>query len=128
MSAVSIAIHGVRASYRPGESISGSVEWSADPAPRSIEIRLFWLTSGAAPRQIGIVETCVLNDTNPSGSSRFEFVLPEGPWSFEGALTRLGWAIEAILIPSNRSANVMFSVGPSDLPLYLYAKGEVEET
>lgn len=117
----SITIHGVRTSYRPGEAVSGTVEWRADPPPRAMVIKLFWVTSGAAPRQIGVVDSSTVERLNPSGTNHFEFCLPEGPWSFDGELVRLTWAIEAILLPSKQNTHVKFSLGAEDSPQQLPA-------
>jgi hypothetical protein len=122
MSGTLIAIHGVRACYQPGESISGSVEWKAERSPGAISIQLFWMTSGAAARQIGIVECCRVERPDSSGTSRFDFRLPEGPWSFEGSLARLDWVIEAIVVPSEENTHVKFSVGPEGRQPNLYVK------
>src|SRR5687767_10156158 len=67
-------------------------------APERVEVRLFWFTTGSAPRQIGMAAKAVF--ANPSGSDtrRFEFVLPAKPWSFEGRLAGLRWAVEAVLL------------------------------
>jgi hypothetical protein len=127
-STASIKIHGVRAGYRPGTSLSGSVEWNAHTAPHSISIKLFWVTSGAASRQIGVVRTCVIERPNPTGTSHFEFRLPEGPWSFEGALVSLAWVVEAVLAPSKQSAHVIFSMSPENWQFELYPRQEASES
>jgi hypothetical protein len=127
MSAASIEIQGVPASCRPGETVSGSVRWSANAAPRAIEIRLFWMTSGVAPRQIGLIQTRAIARPDPSASSRFEFVLPDGPWSFEGALTRLDWVIEAVMVVPGCSTRVMFSLGPDGWRSDFYPRPEPSE-
>src|SRR2546422_697510 len=124
MSIDSITIHGVRASYRPSESVSGSVEWSAGTTPRAIIIKLFWMTSGASPRQVGVVDSYTIERPNPSGTSRFDFRLPEGPWSFEGMLVRLNWSIEAVLLPSKQNTHVLFAMTPEHWSSNLYLEEE----
>ena len=49
-----------------------------------------------------------------SGANRFEFRLPEGPWSLDGELVRIAWGIEAILLPAQENAHVFFWVGAGE--------------
>ena len=112
MNTDSIAIRGVQASYRPGASISGSVEWNTSKAIDALVIKLFWMTSGAAPCQVGLVDSCTIERPNPYGTSSFEFRLPDGPLSFEGKLLGLAWAVEAIALPSRQNSHALFSVSP----------------
>jgi hypothetical protein len=124
----SVSIRGVEALYRPGQTVTGTVEWTGDTAPRRIEVRLFWLTSGAGPGQIGLVERLTISDPEASGSSRFEFILPKGPWSFQGMLTALSWAVEALIVPSGQNAHVIFSMGPKHRPTSLYAMTQIRQS
>jgi len=113
MNTDSIAIRGVQANYRPGASISGSVEWNTTKPVDALVIKLFWMTSGAAPCQVGVVDSCTIKGPNPYGTSHFEFRLPDGPFSFEGKLFGLAWAVEAITLPSKQNTQALFGVSPS---------------
>jgi hypothetical protein len=121
MSADSIQIQGVQPEYRPGETISGAVSWSTEQRPSRIEIRLFWFTLGHSPHQLGLVEKRVVAAPNPFDSTRFEFRLPEGPWSFGGFLTGINWAVEAVMVPSRHHARVTFVLGPEGRPVFANA-------
>ena len=78
-----------------GEKFSGTVRWSVERAPASVEVRLFWFTTGVAPRQIGLVEKILITRPPAHDTQGFEFVLPAKPWRFQGRLAGLLWAVEA---------------------------------
>ena len=120
MNADSIVIRGVQASYRPGTSISGSVEWSTTKAIDALVIKLLWMTSGASPCQIGVVDSFKIGQPNSYGTSGFEFHIPEGPWSFEGRLLGLAWAVEAVALPSKQHVQVIFEMMPAHHSSNLY--------
>lgn len=90
----------------------------------AIVVRLFWMTSGAAPCQIGIVDSCKIERPNPNGTSSFEFRLPDGPWSFEGRLLGLAWAVEAIVFPTMQHATAIFTMSPSETLFAIYRTEE----
>jgi hypothetical protein len=125
MRTASISIHGVRDSYRPGETLRGSIEWSAQCPLDRMEIRLFWMTGGLAPRQIGRVETRSLDRLPAVGSEKFEFVLPTAPWSFQGRLVHLDWVVE-VLFPPGDNAHVVFSLLPEGHRRLLYSDEQFE--
>jgi hypothetical protein len=124
MSVISIQIDGGKLHYRPGEKISGVVSWSAERAPASIEVRLFWFTTGESPRQIGMVARTVFSRPAAHDNQRFEFVLPAKPWSFEGRLAGLYWAVEAILLPTRVCARTVITVGPDGQVISLRAHSQ----
>jgi hypothetical protein len=127
MSAISIQIAGGKLLYRPGEKISGVVSWSAERASASIEVRLFWFTTGESPRQIGMVATTVFSRAVRHDNQPFEFVLPAKPWSFEGRLAGLYWAVEAVLLPTRACARTVITVSPDGQVISLRAHDQAGE-
>jgi hypothetical protein len=121
-----ITIRGLLPSYQPSMPIAGVVDWRLNQRIDKIIIRLFWMASGAAPVQIGVVDTYTIERADPAGTSRFEFLLPAGPWSFQGQLLGLGWGVEAIALPSKLNASTIFTVSPTGMVIDAYA-GAVEE-
>jgi hypothetical protein len=113
MNTVSIELDDQRRHFVPGGKLSGRADWTG--APRLVEVRLFWFTSGRALRQVGIVSRFAINNAKDRKSARFEFILPRGPWSFAGRSVTIHWAAEAVLMPSRESAIAMFSFGPEGL-------------
>ena len=57
---------------------------------------------------------------------RFEFVLPAKPWSFQGRLTGLCWAVEAVLLPTRACARAAFTLSPDGqtIPLHRADQGD----
>jgi hypothetical protein len=55
MNGLSLRLTDDRRAFRPGEAISGRVEWDVEQAPTSAEVRLFWYTSGKVTQDVGIV-------------------------------------------------------------------------
>jgi hypothetical protein len=119
MSEIFIQLDNETRLHRPGERLQGLVKWSLKPAPRSVEVRLFWFTTGASPQQIGLVEKIVFADPPFEDSRRFAFILPAKPWSFRGRLTILRWAVEAVLLPTRTCARCLFDLSPAGHPILL---------
>jgi len=90
------------ASFRPGEVISGSVQWNEEEGD-TMEVRLIWYTRGKGDRDFELVATHTVSAFGPAGSERFEFMAPNRPQSFSGKLIFLQWALEAIVFPGQNS-------------------------
>jgi hypothetical protein len=112
--------------YQPGEKVTGRATWSGDPSPERVEVRLFWVTSGAALSQVGIVNRCIVKNPRDRRSTSFEFILPEGPWSFAGRLVSLRWAVEAVAFPSRASAISFITLGPDKRRINPFREEEAE--
>ena len=89
-----------RRAFKPGESVEGRVSWTVDRAT-SAEVRLFWYTRGKGTEDVGLVDTVVFPNPQPADQRTFRFQLPDGPYSFSGALISIIWAIELILEPGS---------------------------
>jgi hypothetical protein len=106
--------------FCPGEVLQGQVQWElAEPAKR-VEVRLFWATSGTGVAETGVASTiqfdhCANQDTRP-----FNFQLPAFPFSYQGCLMSLDWAVEAICTPGNVTAREEFILGPERKKVLLH--------
>lgn len=109
--------------YTPGEEISGLVRWSGAAAD-SAELRLFWFTEGQGSRDVGLLAKEEWPQLPPSGERAFQFLLPNGPFSFSGTLISLRWALEVLVEPGGASARYDFVLGPEGRELVL---GRVED-
>ncbi len=87
------------ASFRPGETIQGTANWSLAEAPEALEVRLFWFTQGKGDQDVGVIETTALDGAGREGSRDFTFTAPEAPLSFSGKLISLVWAVELVALP-----------------------------
>src|SRR5690242_16714270 len=106
---------------RPGSVISGTASWQLDRPATSIEVRLFWYTSGKGTTDVEIVDRHTRHDPPMIGSQEFEFELPGGPYSFAGKLVALTWGIELVAEPDARATRVEFVMSPRDTAIDLYA-------
>jgi len=96
---ITIQLENGQAEYRPGDTISGLVEWS-DEEGDALEARLIWFTRGKGDRDFELISVQHVAAFGPSGNERFQFTAPHRPHSFAGKLVSLQWAIEAIVFPS----------------------------
>ena len=80
---------------RPFESVTGRVEWRLEEVPKELELRLCWFTRGPVAEESETVEVLRLGDT-ASGACEFSFVLPGEPWSVDGRLIGIVWAVEVV--------------------------------
>jgi hypothetical protein len=91
-----IEIDGGRQSFRPGQQVTGTVEWSLDRDPKSVTLRLFWYTRGKGDRDVEVVREIAFPQPQRAQGARFEIVVPDSPWSFSGKLISLVWALELV--------------------------------
>lgn len=108
-----IELENGRTVYRPGDTISGRVRWHRDDDVRSAEVRLGWFTQGKGTGDGALVEAMTTEHLAAQGTLPFRFILPEGPWSFSGALVTLAWTIELVLEPGHDVAGSEILLTPS---------------
>jgi hypothetical protein len=101
MSELRIELADGRTAYRPGEPLSGRVAWRVEDQPASVELRLFWYTSGKGTQDVGVVETMTFATPRMDDRRDFTLPLPREPYSFSGTLISLIWAIELIVEPGD---------------------------
>ena len=108
--------------FHPGDDLEGSVRWSLDQPPRSLELRLFWYTDGKGERDVGVVESVPLADPGAEDNRPFRFRLPAGPYSFSGKIIRLLWALEAVAEPGDQAGRLEITVSPTGQEISLPAE------
>jgi len=119
MSEMMIAVRKQPAEYEPGEEIAGGVQWLLGKAPASVEVRLFWHTTGRGYEDAGVVATVVFDDAKADDTRSFEFVAPQAPYSFTGSLITLRWAVEVVALPHKENARVDLVIAPQGKALVL---------
>jgi hypothetical protein len=90
-----ISISVGRKDPRPHEPVSGRVEWRLEEVPEDLELRLCWFTRGRGTEESETVAVLALGDT-ASGVREFSFELPGEPWSVDGPLISISWALEVV--------------------------------
>ncbi|MDP3732133.1 MAG: hypothetical protein Q8R31_03760 [Candidatus Omnitrophota bacterium] len=108
--------------FRSHEKVSGRATWNLEKRYGHMEIRLFWFTRGKGIEDGGIVNTIKIEPITQHGEKRFEFYLPEGPYSFKGQLISLIWAVELVLEPSSKAKRLEITVSPTGKKILLDEK------
>ena len=112
MTTMAVELDGGRSAFRPGERVEGQASWELAEPPRSLEVRLFWTTSGRGDEDQEIVAVEPVPSPAASGWTRFSFQLPAGPYSFSGQLVSLAWALELVAPHEEMAASAPIVVGP----------------
>ena len=118
MSFCAIKLSHGRNTFAPAEKLTGSVEWNLNKLPESAEVRLFWYTTGKGDQDVSIVEKRTLIPSMQY-QGEFEFVVPEGPFSFSGKLISLVWAIELVCAGADAVARETIVVSPAGKDIQL---------
>src|ERR1044072_2614443 len=84
MSTMTVELDGSRDSFKPGQRVEGEASWELPEAPRELEVRLFWATSGRGDEDQEVVAVEPVPSPAANGWGRFSFELPPGPDSFSG--------------------------------------------
>lgn len=89
------------ACYLPGASLTGAIIWTLDPQIKEIAIRLFYYTEGKGSEDNETLEEVMIETPSQTGEAAFSFDLPMSPFSFQGELITLQWALEAVSQPKH---------------------------
>jgi hypothetical protein len=97
MTQIDIELDKQKTSYRPGDVVTGATRWRLDKPIKKLELRLIWYTEGKGDEDAGLAESQVVERPGLADRSSFQFVLPNGPYSFSGTLISLTWALEVVV-------------------------------
>jgi len=114
----SITLENTAAAFQPFDEIRGTIAWTLEKAPKSLELRLFWFTSGRGTPEAAIIQVKSLPAT-ARGSDSFSFPLPGSPYSVSGSLIKLTWALELVAEPTGQLALQEFTLAPGKQELLL---------
>lgn len=122
MSWIEIGLEGGRTAYRPGEEVAGAVAWSLEDGapPESAEVRLVWFTRGKGEPDSDVADSESLPWPAALDRRDFRLRLPKGPYSFEGKLVTLTWAVEVVVEPGSRAERTEIVVSPTGRPVRLH--------
>jgi hypothetical protein len=119
MSELKILLPDNSTAFEPGEEATGSASWELEKPPRDLELRLFWFTRGRGIEDAGLAETLRFEQPQLRETRPFRFRLPQMPYSFEGQLISLVWALELIVEPSKEVTRCEIVVAPGRQPVRL---------
>lgn len=115
-----VETHDGTTSFRPGDTVEGTVRWQLAEAPESIELRLFWSTQGKGDQDVAVVETIPFDNPGAQDRRTFRMRLPAGPYSFSGRLITLSWALEAVALPKENAGNLSLVISPAGEEIRLH--------
>ena len=113
MNTVTISFLTNQEKIRPGETISGRVNWQLSKPIKRGSIRLVWFTSGKGTVDETVVTEQPMDTDTTQGETMFHFPIPNGPYSFSGKLITLTWAIEVNIKPGSITERTEFVVSPT---------------
>ena len=103
--------HG-HSAFEPGSRVAGVAGWSASAPPARLELQLVWRAIGWGGRDFKIVETLGFDDPEARERRPFIVSLPATPYSFQGALISVSWALELSSFPGDEKLSVDIVVAP----------------
>ncbi|MEP6668290.1 MAG: hypothetical protein ABJF10_04010 [Chthoniobacter sp.] len=109
---VVIQIQDRQSAFSPGDRVTGQVSWQLGAAPKNAELRLLWRTEGRGIEDDGLVEAIPFPNPQAVETRPFSLTLPDGPYSFSGALITLTWTLEVAVDPGNHTAGVDIVIAP----------------
>jgi hypothetical protein len=124
MGEVIIEIKDGQSSFRPLDSLEGTVRWQLSENPERIEVSLFWYTRGKGTRDVGVATSETIENPGAFGSKEFQFKLPAGPYSFSGKLISIIWGVEANCQPDGASDHKEITVSPSGDEVVIQSENE----
>lgn len=122
---IKIQLDNPESTYRPGDTIFGTVEWSEEEGD-ALEARLIWFTRGKGDRDFELVAVQHVASFGPAGSERFQFTAPHRPQSFAGKIMSLQWAIETIVFPNQQSERQNLTISSSGAEIDIYSKSPLD--
>jgi hypothetical protein len=112
MAQLQIKLSDGQTAFSPLETVSGSVTWELDTAPKKAELCLVWSTKGKGTADIAVVETVNFAQPQPRDIRSFAIILPASPYTFSGQLISLIWNLELTVDPGDLCESVEIVVAP----------------
>ena len=108
-----------KTSFTPGELITGKILWALEKPPQEIQLTLGWITEGRGTQDSKIESERLWETEATSGEETFEFTLPASPYSLEGTLISINWALELYVKNGKIEHALPITVCPYDQPVSL---------
>ncbi|MGJ8640696.1 MAG: hypothetical protein ACSHYA_15000 [Opitutaceae bacterium] len=107
--------------FKPGMTISGSILWALEKAPKEIRLTLGWSTEGRGTSDHKVEAKLNWKTDAISGKEPFEFTLPATPYSFDGKLIALNWGLSLSAKKGKAECHLPITVSPHDTIITLPA-------
>jgi hypothetical protein len=102
-----------RATYEPGETVTGTLSWQLPEPPRMLEVQLSWTTRGKGTVDSEIVGAQTFESLPAAGERPFSVNLPDTPYTFSGKLISVLWQIRLLARPSKDEITLPIVVSPT---------------
>jgi len=112
MAALSVHLPDNRKHFAPGDILKANAAWQLDHAPRKIYLRLFWYTRGKGTEDIEVLSETVFDYPQAQETRQFAIALPQSPYSFNGKLVSLIWALELVTDNNETAARKEIVISP----------------
>ncbi len=98
--------------FAPGQVIEGVAGWQDEAGIRDAVLRLFWYTEGRGTQDVNVAAEKEFAVFPAACEDRFQFTLPDQPYSYSGAITSIQWALELVLNKGKDVLRVDILVSP----------------
>jgi len=105
--------------YLPGDPVEGKILWALDEPPGEVLLSLGWWTEGRGSRDAKIEAEQEWKTMEAAGERDFRFKLPDTPYSFNGQLISLKWALELTVGNGDEKQVTEIIVSPHGVPVEL---------
>jgi hypothetical protein len=110
----------LKCSRRPGERVSGALEWEQPAARQAYQVRLTWFTGSKGAVESHTVERQEVLVAGYSGRATFSLPLPELPYSFAAKLVHVFWVVEAGFGDAGHDVREAIVVSPTGEEIQLH--------
>jgi hypothetical protein len=134
MNVLKIETWGGGTSFAPGEKLEATAEWQLDHPAEAVELRLVWFTRASDDgdttfvRDMSIVDRVRFESPERTGTGHRWVRLPNGPYSFNGSLISLVWALELVVEPAPDTHRLEITVAPRGKAIALHAQTADDES
>jgi hypothetical protein len=112
MPQLQIQLAGGRATFSPGDTLTGTATWELEATPQKAELHLVWHTQGKGTRDITVVQTTAFSQPQARDTRPFTIPLPDAPYTFSGQLISLIWNLELSLDPGDHCEALEITIAP----------------
>ncbi|MFW6060111.1 MAG: hypothetical protein ACODAQ_08005 [Phycisphaeraceae bacterium] len=127
MSQLKLETHDNRTQFAPGQMIEGLAGWQVEEPPERVTLYLFWHTTGKGDRDVGVIDKLEYENAVAVDAQIFSFKAPDGPYSYDGKLIAIHWALELVVEPGHRVERLDLIISPTGAPITPPADAEPAE-